>query len=132
MALHETTPPARRALAVNIRNWAFSAKGLDITAPTLLQVLPNIMKGIAAIPMLTWPGRKLVSPGYRVAQAHDVRKGAEISLFVLAALLLSLLLVLATTTGILRAVLRGRSSPLLGGIIIKNRCLTISVRLSRG
>jgi len=93
-----------------------AAKDFDVGTATLLEVLAEIMEGVAALATPAGPRGELGRPGHRVAQADSICKGAKVSLLILALLaflLSSFLGAMASVLGI-----RGRSP--FGGVIVRD------------
>jgi hypothetical protein len=85
------------------------------------------VQSIAAVAVFAIPGRELGGPGGRVAQALGIGKGAELSLLVLALLLLPL----AVLFGLWLRVLGVGSGPPFGFIIVGGIGLSKPLCLAR-
>jgi hypothetical protein len=128
MAGQEQAAPAGWAFPVGLEDWTFTTEDFKVTASTLLEVLAEVMEGIASVSLLARSRRELGCPGNRVAEPDSVRESTEVPLFVLALLLLSLAVFL---TALLLTVFRVRCGPTLGGVIVDHLIFGSHYRLAR-
>jgi len=73
----EQAAPPRGTVPVLLPDRANPVEDVNIGAPTLFQILAEIVQSITPISMLAGPWRELGSPSDRVAQSDSIREGAK-------------------------------------------------------
>jgi hypothetical protein len=100
VALDKAAPPPRVTPAISRKDRAFAVEGVKISTAAVLQVLPQVVEGIAFLAFGAFSRRKLRAMSSGVAEPQLVGKTAKITLLILTPLLLLAVLRLAVLASI--------------------------------
>jgi len=123
VAREKAASPPRVALPVALKCGAQAAEGVKIAAAPVLEILSEVVKGLATISLAARLRGELGRVSDRVAQADGIGKAAKVTLLVLAPLLALRLpspALRTAVTAVLRGVTRVGSSATFGCVVINN------------